>query len=160
MARLVHLEIGVWTEKAWVGPEHVEAQDVGEGRFIITCPPRFAYGFAVGDEVELDSSTPARVRVTRHGGNLTIWVYCPTDQAVSPLAAHARTALPAIAGVLEGTPKQMLIITVPLSSGWAAIQRTMDALVARSPGASWEYANVYDVKDGVTPLDWWKSAPG
>lgn len=143
---MVHLKIPVWTEKGWRGPEEVEARDLGGGRFVILCPPRFAYGLAVGDEIELVPESPVGFRVTRRSRNLTIWVYAVMKESVSPLAERARQVLPSIGAVLEGTPPAMLIVTAPLDAGWKEIERLMNDLVSAVPGASWEFANVYEVE--------------
>lgn len=110
----------------------------------------------MGDEIELDAATPSGFRVTRHSGNLTVWVYCQSETAVAAVAATATKLLPKVSGVVEGTPKQMLVITVPLDAGWVEIEKTLNELATAFPDTSWEYANVYEVEDGVTPLQWWK----
>ncbi|MER2561651.1 MAG: DUF4265 domain-containing protein [Myxococcaceae bacterium] len=155
MHDLTHVPIPVWSSKGWLGPEHVEARKLANGRFVILCPPRFAYGLAVGDEIELDAATPAGFRVTRHSGNLTVWVYCQSDAAAAAVSATAAKVLPRVSGVVEGTPSQMVIITVPLHAGWSEIEVTLNELAREFLDTSWEFANVYEVEDGVTPLNWW-----
>ncbi len=123
---------------------------------MILCPPRFAYGLAVGDEIELDAARPAGFRVTRHSGNLTVWVYCQSDETAAAVSATATKVLTRVSGVVEGTPSQMVIITAPLHAGWSEIEATLNELATVFPDTSWEYANVYEVEDGVTPLNWWK----
>ncbi len=160
MSQVVHIRIPVWSAEGWLGPELVEAREAAGGRFVILCPPRFAYGLAVGDEIELDATRPAGFRVTRHSRNLTIWVYCQTDASARALASASATLLSEISATLEGVPNGMLIITAPLAAGWSAIEAVMNQLVARDPTACCEYANVYDVEDGVTPLNWWLEPTG
>jgi hypothetical protein len=152
---MVHLRIPVWSARGWSSAEEVEVRDLGHGRFLVLCPPRFAHGIAAGDEIALEPDAPSGFRVFRHGGNLTVWVYSSTEDSVVTLVRQATTLLEPIGAVLEGTPGGMLIITVPVSSGWTQIGEVMDELCSSDPGASWEFGNVYRVEDGVTPLDWW-----
>ena len=50
----------------------------------------------------------------------------------------------------------MIVFTIPVSAGFAAVARMFDSVVAQHPGSQWLYGNVYDPKDGKTPLDWWR----
>ncbi len=136
--------------------EEVEVEPLGENRYRVLCPPRFVHGLAVGDEIELAEHTPAGFHVVRRSGNLTVWFFAPEAGDEVQLAAAGREMLPGVAGTLEGTPAQMMVVTVPLASGWKPIEGVMNAIAARVPGASWYYANVYDPIDGCTPLGWWK----
>ncbi len=49
----------------------------------------------------------------------------------------------------------MVIITVPLHAGWSEIEVTLNELARKCLDTSWEFANVYEVEDGGTPLNWW-----
>jgi hypothetical protein len=158
MTPRLHILIPVWTEGEWGQPEEVEVREVKGGRYVVLSPPRFAYGLAVGDEIELVSDQPAGFRVVKHSENLTVWVFAIDADSVPGLAAQAQERLREVNGVLEGALKSMLIVTVPLSSGWERIEAVMKDLVATVHEATWEYANVYDVEDGKTPLGWWKAS--
>jgi hypothetical protein len=57
------------------------------------------------------------------------------------------------AGALQN--QDLLIFTIPVSVGFSTIERTMDEISARFRVDQWIYGNVYDTKDGVTPLNWW-----
>lgn len=153
----MHLAIPVWTNKGWGRAEHVEAREIAPGRYEITCPPRFASGLAVGDEIVLDGTIPEGFRVVRHSRNLTIWVFCTTVDLPPRVAAESQARLPRIRAVLEGTPPRMAIITAPLDAGWSEIKSVMEEIVSAVPGTSWEYGNVYRPQDGTTPLDWWRA---
>ena len=49
----------------------------------------------------------------------------------------------------------MLVLTLPLSAGWSAIEASLNAALERTGGSSWLYGNVYDPLDGETQLGWW-----
>jgi Domain of unknown function (DUF4265) len=155
MPNHVHVRIPVWNDDgSWVGPEEVAAKEIESGRFIIECPPRLAYGLAVGDEIELVDSAVG-FRVIKHSGNLTVWIFAPNQEAVAQLVQQLMTKLQTLKGVLEGTPGEMLIVTIPLAAGWTNIRDVLDSLVETVSGSTWMYANVYEIQDGDTPLNWW-----
>jgi len=48
-----------------------------------------------------------------------------------------------------------LVFTILVTAGFPAIERAMAKAQAIAPGCEVFYGNVYDSKDGVTPLNWW-----
>lgn len=47
------------------------------------------------------------------------------------------------------------MFTIPVATGFRAVEAVFDGWVAEHPGWEWAYGNVYDPADGVTPLGWW-----
>jgi hypothetical protein len=64
-----------------------------------------------------------------------------------------------IGGRLDGdaatSRNSMLVFTFPVNIGFPAIEGVMASAKALSPRCEWFYGNVYDLNDGVTPLNWW-----
>jgi hypothetical protein len=139
------------------GEETLPAVALGPGRYRLLASPGFVEGLAAGDELELTPDSPRGYRVLARGGNLCVWIYFP--DAVDPDGAEtadlSRTA-GALGGHLNGGWSRMLVLTVPLAAGWAAIESSINAAVERLGASSWLYGNVYDPADGVTPLRWWE----
>jgi hypothetical protein len=156
MVHPVHVLIPVIDSETH-GPEEVEVEPLGESRYRVLCPPRLAYGLAVGDEIELDETLRFGFRTVRRSGNLTVWVYLPSEGAEHAVTERARQLVIGLGGTFEGTPPRMIILTLPLGAGWERIEAGMNAFVATVPGSTWEYANVYDPVDGKTPLNWWRA---
>lgn len=138
------------------GEETLPAVVVGPGRYRLLASPGFVEGIAAGDEFELSRESPLGYRVLARAGNLCIWFYF--DHEVDPESREAddlsRTAS-TLGGHLDGGWSRMLVLTVPVSAGWAAIESAMNAAIERVGGSSWLYGNVYDPVDGATPLGWW-----
>jgi hypothetical protein len=153
MARPAHVQIPIIDSEPR-GAEEVEVEPLGESRYRVLCPPRFAHGLAVGDEIELDATARFGFRTLRRSGNLTVWIYLPARDAEHRVTDDARRLIAELGATLEGTPPWMIILTVPLGAGWQRIEAAMKG-VATILGATWEYANVYDPADGKTPLGWW-----
>jgi glucose dehydrogenase len=155
MTKVAHVWIPVIDAKPR-GPEEVEVEPLGGDRYRVLCPSRFAYGLAVGDEIEIDETSRFGFRTLRRSGNLTVWFYAPARGAEQSLAAAARDLVEELGATIEGTPERMMIVTVPLAVGWQRIEVVMNGVAATAPGTTWEYANVYDPIDGKTPLNWWR----
>ncbi|MDR3659728.1 MAG: hypothetical protein P4L86_04845, partial [Mycobacterium sp.] len=58
-------------------------------------------------------------------------------------------------GKLESANEWLLVYTIPVSSTFAKIEGVMAYAQQKFPGCRWFYGNVYDPKDGTTPLNWW-----
>ena len=139
------------------GEESLPAVVVGPERYRLLASPGYVEGLAAGDEFELSSDAPQGYRVLARSGNLCIWCYFPHEIGAGSVesAELSRTAV-ALGGRLEGGWSRMLVLTVPLTAGWAAIEAAMTGAVERLGASSWLYGNVYDPIDGITPLRWWE----
>ncbi|MEJ7809765.1 MAG: DUF4265 domain-containing protein [Gemmatimonadaceae bacterium] len=139
------------------GEEALPVAAVGPARFRLLASPGIVEGLAAGNEFVLDDIAPPGYRVVERGGNLWVWFYfAPPVEEHSGETADVRRAVEALGGWLDGGYSKMLVFTVPLAAGFAAVARAFDAAVARQPGSQWLYGNVYDPTDGETPLDWWR----
>jgi hypothetical protein len=67
------------------------------------------------------------------------------------LAAGVRERL---RGTLDGGIEHGLVFTIPLDSGFSAIEELFDTFTRSHPGTEWRYGNVYDPETG-RPLGWW-----
>ncbi len=136
--------------------EEVVVESMGNGQFRLMQSPGLVLGVASGDVIELDEGK--RPRVVSRSGNLCIQVYTKGGGARLERALLERL-LP-LSARLDGKSLQQLVFTVPVSVGFAPIESALAAVVKEFPGIEWFYGNVYDPKDGVTPLNWWLKAPG
>jgi hypothetical protein len=59
-------------------------------------------------------------------------------------------------GGFDGAAGSLLIFTIPFEIGFGRIERVMEEVASKFMVDRWMYGNVYDAKDGVTPLNWWK----
>lgn len=138
------------------GEEWLPVEVLGLGRYRLRASPGWVEGLAAGDEFELCDDAPVGYRVLRRSGNLCAWFYFTHDvHEESPETLDLRRHVGALGGWLDGGYSRMLVFTVPLAAGWAAIAGAFDAAAARYPGSTWFYGNVYDPGDGETPLNWW-----
>jgi hypothetical protein len=136
----------------------VPAVPLGERRYRIVSSPGFAPGVAAGDEIELTISELTGYRVLRRGGNVCVQLFLSPHEPLDRRAIAARVE--AIGGRLDGGKDgetgHLLIFTIPVTAGFGAIERAMEDISASHPVDRWMYGNVYDTRDGKTPLNWWQ----
>jgi hypothetical protein len=148
--------VPVVSDGARQGEEVLPVVAVGPSRFRLVASPGMVEGLAAGDEFELAPDVPLGYRVLARGGNLCVWFYF--EHPVSehdPETTDVRRVAEALGGWLDGGYSRMVVFTVPLSAGFAAVAGAFDGAAARYRGAVWYYGNVYDPRDGETPLNWW-----
>jgi len=142
------------------GEEAIPVEPLGGTRFRITASPGMVEGLAAGDELEIDSAEVLGYRLLKRGGNLCVWFYFehPVD-AHDPGVENLTASVERIGGWLDGGQSRMVVFTIPVIAGFPAVERVFDAALEGHPGSQWFFGNVYDPKDGTTPLGWWLSKP-
>jgi len=146
----VLLQVGESQGKHVHEPVHVES--LGEKRFKLLFTPGLAYGVAAGDVIAVADDGSYEV-VTR-GRNLAVRFFTeqPAAELEGQLTARVQTEL---GGRLDGKVRRGLAYTIPIESGFKNVEALFEDLVAKTPGAIWEFGNVY-AKDGE-PIGWWLS---
>lgn len=123
--------------------------------FRLVATPGLVGGVAAHDVVRVGES--GTFSVIRRGGNLAVWVLARdlADEAIAELDMEVQR----LGGYLDGgggaRQASVRVFTVPVTAGFASVEQALDAFVARHPGTEWYFGNVYDPRDGVTPLNWW-----
>jgi hypothetical protein len=135
------------------GQEPVHAEALGDGRYRLLYSPGFVQGIAAGDEFRLLNEDGA-FEVVRRSGNLAVQVF--SLENVEPIKAELSRQVASLGGTLDGGIEQGLVFTIPVSAGFPAIEAVFNNFLAEHPGLEWYYGNVYDPKDGRTPLNWWQ----
>lgn len=135
--------------------EALPAEAVEAGLFRLLASPGLVEGVAAGDVLELTEDEPSGFRVLRRGGQLCIWVYLPEPP---PVGAEARLdrAARVLGGYVDGGQNNLRVLTVPVTAGFAGVERELDAAVAELSGSTWYYGNVYDSRNAGRPLGWWE----
>lgn len=131
--------------------ELVHVEPIEPGRFRLCYSPGFVQGVAAGDELRVLDEHGA-FEVTRRAGNVCVQLFSEGKNAPS---GELVSAVEKLGGALDGRIDQGLVFTIPVAVGFANMEATFERWVADHPGWEWGYGNVYDLKDGVTPLNWW-----
>ena len=134
--------------------EELPVAETDPGVYCLLSSPGLVLGVARGDLIRLDSGD-GRFELIRRGGNICIQLYVTPamEKSVGELITRVTEDLD---GTLDGrTPKQV-VFSVPSSSGFDAIEKVFNSFTATNRPAEWYFGNVYDERDGVTPLNWWR----
>jgi len=148
-----HLELLIEYRDGLPVREQVHAEHLGNGRFCLLHSPGLVLGIAAGDEFIFEGEDGA-FHVLKRGGNLSITLY--SADAISPHLEQLKAIAASISGTLDGSTRKAAILTVPVRVGFPAVETALNSYCSSHPELEWYYGNVYDPRDGVTPLRWWE----
>lgn len=114
--------------------------------------PAFCKGLAKDDHFR--RMPGGRFEVIQHSGQLAIRII--SKEQVPRLAEQVQSSVAALKGTLDDQNERMLVVSIPVTAGFEAIEALMSDLLANIDNCAWFYGNVYDAMDGETPLNWWQ----
>lgn len=114
--------------------------------------PCFVQGIASGDVIKLNAEDQS-FELVKRSGNLCIRVFARED--IEQIAEDLTPILEKLGGELDFENQRMLVFSIHVSCGFEAIEKALRDHIDDEESA-WFYGNVYDPKDGETPLNWWK----
>lgn len=129
--------------------ELVPAAHVERDVYDIIATPALAFGCAAGDRIR--AAADGSFEIISRGGNIAVAIFTRTapDEARTSLL---RAAFAALGGTTEEAPDgRLVVITVPVTAGFQAIERAVNAWVDDTD--EWSFGNVYDEEH--RPLNWW-----
>lgn len=132
--------------------EQVRVQLTEKKTYRLIQSPAFIQGLASGDEISFDAKDNSFELLT-HSGNLAIRVFVKSD--IENVKDHLCAKLEKLGGELDFANERMLIFSIHVSCGFKEIESILNAHVGDHSQSAWMYGNVYDPKDGTTPLNWW-----
>ena len=156
---MADIVLPVFVDDTRRGEEAIPAEHLGDARFRIAASPGMLEGLAAGDEIEIRADDRLGYGLLRRGGNLCVRFYFRNEvHETHPDVFALTTSVEAIGGWLDGGYGGMVVFTIPVSVGFDVVEQVFDDAVARYAESTWAYGNVYDQKDGKTPLGWWNQA--
>lgn len=114
--------------------------------------PAFIKGIASKDVIKLNKDDQS-FEVVKRAGNLCIRVF--SREGVEKLAEELAPQIEKMGGELDFENERMLVFSIHVSCGFQKIEDLLNDYIDEDEGQAWLYGNVYDPKDGVTPLNWW-----
>jgi hypothetical protein len=117
--------------------------------------PLLVRGLAKGDIICVDQQYANKFKVVKHSGNLTVRVFRKSD--IEILESSLTPQVEMHDGSLDIKTDRALSYSIHVNLGFSAIESLFDNAMATYPDSVWYYGNVYDLVDGVTPLNWWDS---
>jgi len=116
------------------GSELVPARQLGDDSWEISRSPLYATEVAAGDIIKVIDAEKGTFEIIRRGRNIGVQFYLGEDEATT-------------AGLIS--------LTIPVCSGFPAIEDVLEFTVGKNPGTQWQYTNVFDPITGES-LGWWK----
>ncbi len=115
--------------------------------------PAFVKGLAGGDTIRLQEDK-RQFELVKRSGNLAVRVFA--YEGLDEIAEALIAELEKLGGSLDTENERMLIFSIHVSCGFAAIEDILNSHCDSIDDCQWTYGNVYDADDGVTPLNWWQ----
>lgn len=155
-----HITLPVFHDNGQLATREVlEVEPVGSNQCRLLHSPAYVEGVAGGDVIELDQSLRAGFRVIARARNLAVILsFERPEDKTSAQTKRLEKSIQSIGGVVDGGPARVLVLTVPVSSGFQAVESLLTAFTREVAGATWWYGNVYEAGDPSRPLNWWKDS--
>lgn len=124
------------------------------GDFRLLSSPGLVLGIARDDQIKFKHED-GHYELVRRGGNICVQLYINSSMSleVDKLVKDVTTRLD---GTLDGRTANQFVFSIHVSKGFEEIEQTFNSFIASNADAEWFYGNVYDEKDGITPLNWWE----
>jgi hypothetical protein len=133
--------------------EKLPVRELESGELQLVQSPAFAKGLASGDLLKCSPKT-REFEIVQRSGNLSLRVFSKVD--ITQWADGLIADLEKLGAELDLETPRMLVFSIHVSCGFAAIENIMNQHVHLETNSAWMYGNVYDPNDGVTPLNWWQ----
>ncbi len=114
--------------------------------------PAFVKGLASGDTIKFEADS-SEFSVVKRSGNLSIRVISRGD--IYALSDKLTPELEKLGGELDTETPRLLVYSIHVSCGFTAIESILKRYLGGEADCTWNYGNVYDPRDGQTPLNWW-----
>ncbi len=131
--------------------ERLSVKQQEDDSFQLVKSPAFIRGIASGDIVKMLPDTK-EFEIKQHSGNLCIRVYA--RQGIEAVSEQLTPELEKLGGELDTETPRFLVYSIHVSCGFKEIESLLNQHIS-GEDQMWIYGNVYDPKDGVTPLNWW-----
>ena len=131
--------------------EALSAYELESGDFKLAVSPALVIGVAAGDVVRITNEFKGYYELQSRGGNLCVQMFY---EPAADLEQYLTKELLKLGATLDGLDTKVIVYTVPLRSGFQAVEKELNDAVSLYAGSEWYYGNVYE-EDGVTPLNWW-----
>ncbi len=116
--------------------------------------PLFVRNLASGDTIKLLNPAIGEYEIERRSGNLSVRVF--RRQGIKAVADFLNPAMEKLGGSTDLQTDSALTYSIHFSIGFTQIEDLLNSCCERFIDTVWYYGNVYDPKDGCTPLLWWQ----
>jgi hypothetical protein len=132
--------------------EEVRVRPIGENKYLALQSPGLVLGLAADDVFLMTDA--GHFEVLKRGMNLCVQVFSKT--MTDRIEIRVTPLITGMGGRLDGRSHKELVYTVPITAGFKSVEAALAQCADQFDDFEWFYGNVYDPRDGVTPLDWWR----
>lgn len=132
----------------------VEIVNANEDTVRLSKSPLFVRNLASGDLIKLINPAIGEYEIERRSGNLSIRVF--RKHGITAVADFLTPALEKLGGSLDLQTESAMSYSIHFSIGFTQIEDLLNTCCGKFVDTVWYYGNVYDPKDGTTPLLWWQ----
>lgn len=133
------------------GTQPVEVESISPNVYRILYSPGFVEDVAAGDVIRVTDDNAGAFEVIEYGGNVSVKI-----SDTSPIIEK----LQEIDGILskvnsrrDGNLEHLAVWTIPVESGFEAIEAAVGKACELLEEPVWWYGNVYDSQNN--PINWW-----
>lgn len=135
--------------------EKVRAEIVSDESYRALHSPLFVRGLARHDLFTMARGGGGRFTLKEHSGFLALRLFRrehidQVDEWLSPQVEK-------LDGIRELRSPNALVYSLHVNIGFSAVETLFDNAASQFMDCMWYYGNVYDPRDGTTPLNWWDS---
>ena len=115
--------------------------------------PLLTRNLAAGDKIKPTNPERGEYDLIERSGNLSVRVFCRGE--LDSLANTLTPEIEKLGGALDLQTERALVYSIHFSIGFKQIEEIFNDACDAFDETIWVYGNVYDDKDGKTPLGWW-----
>lgn len=132
--------------------ERLQVKESDDG-LVLTRSPAFIKGVAKGDLIAFNEEDHS-FELKQRAGNVCVRVM--GRHGIAELSEDLTPEIEKAGGELDVETDRMLVYSIHVSCGFQKIEKILNDYIDEDEEQLWLYGNVYDPKDGVTPLNWWQ----
>ena len=143
--------INLIVEGSGGGTQPVEVELISPKVYRILFSPGFVEGVAAGDVIRVTDERAGEFEVIEYGGNVSVKI-SDTSRIIEKLP-EIYSILSQVNARHDGNLEHVTVWTIPVESGFKAIEASITRACELLEDPAWWYSNVYDSQDN--PINWW-----
>ena len=132
--------------------ERLQVIESEEG-LVLARSPAFIKGVAKGDLIAFNEEDHS-FELKKRAGNICVKVM--GHDVISELNQDLTPVIEKLGGELDVETERMLVYSIHVICAFQKIENILNDYIDEDEEQIWLYGNIYDPKDGVTPLNWWQ----
>lgn len=133
------------------GTQPVEIELISPKVYRILHSPGFVEDVAAGDVIRVIDEKTGAFEVIEYGGNVSVKI--SDTRSINKKLPEIDSILSKVNSRRDGNLEHIAVWTIPVESGFEAIEAAVSKACELLEEPVWWYGNVYDSQDN--PINWW-----